>query len=559
MAGGSITYTTEEQKKLFQDVLDGRVHLFALPTVLYRRIAEEMTTTVFKAFNLDFDTNLENPDFATPRALKRNLYDFSAAKTFQEIQDMQNFIFNEKGMRRSFSEFEAQAKTIFDTYNKNWLEAEFETATRLAESSNDWKQYTDEAEIFPLLKYNTLEDGSVREEHVALNGTVKPVNDVFWNTYNPPNGWRCRCFVEQLEAGEAPITEDPKEPELPKLFNFNAGKDDVVFHTSGAKMHPYFKVKSRFRRHKENNFGLPLPPDVANLKPKTLKKQKVEVKTDDLTIEQKIKKIKQEAKNLTAPTKEIEAITAEINEIGKPLNRINREVKIAIKNRKPLEEIKLVDEWNNIITAQQLKLNELNKIKSAYSENVLAILRQETSATFKTSATPTAKRTIKNLTFGERAFREIVGDRDFLKGKKVKFQKSKTGRAQHKAGVISLANNDTIGTVSHELAHWLELEDPDYFAKVLGFYKRRTLKDEIKKLRDIHPKRGYEHYEVTKEDKFIDAYTGKQYLHSSGRQRASEITPMWFTNVFKDLDGFIKKDPDHFESVYKFLNEGQKI
>jgi len=279
MAGGSITYTTEEQKKLFQDVLDGRVHLFALPTVLYRRIAEEMTTTVFKAFNLDFNTNLENPDFATPRALKRNLYDFSAAKTFQEIQDMQNFIFNEKGMRRSFSEFEAHAKTIFDTYNKNWLEAEFETATRLAESSNDWKQYTDEAEIFPLLKYNTLEDGSVREEHVALNGTVKPVTDAFWNTYNPPNGWRCRCFVEQLEAGEAPITEDPEEPELPKLFNFNAGKDDVVFHTSGAKMHPYFKVKSRFRRHKENNFGLPLPPDVANLKAKNTTHQPKTKKT----------------------------------------------------------------------------------------------------------------------------------------------------------------------------------------------------------------------------------------------------------------------------------------
>jgi len=322
MAGGSITYTTEEQKKLFQDVLDGRVHLFALPTVLYRRIAEEMTTTVFKAFNLDFNTNLENPDFATPRALKRNLYDFSAAKTFQEIQDMQNFIFNEKGMRRSFSEFEAHAKTIFDTYNKNWLEAEFETATRLAESSNDWKQYTDEAEIFPLLKYNTLEDGSVREEHVALNGIVKPVTDAFWNTYNPPNGWRCRCFVEQLEAGEAPITEDPKEPELPKLFNFNAGKDDVVFHTSGAKMHPYFKVKSRFRRHKENNFGLPLPPDVANLKPKTLKKQKVEVKTDTEA------PAFTPAKNIKEAKQRIEALGVDLfNESGLSIEYANNTLK----------------------------------------------------------------------------------------------------------------------------------------------------------------------------------------------------------------------------------------
>lgn len=281
MAGGSITYTTDEEKKLFQDVLDGRVHLFALPQRLYSRIAEELTTTVYKGFKIDTDTNLENPDFATPRALKRNLYDFSAAKTFQQVQDMQNFIFNEKGMRRSFSEFEKEAKQIFDTYNRNWLEAEFETATRLAESSNDWKQYTDEADIFPLLRYKTSEDSTVREAHVVLNGIVKPVNDPYWDTYMPPNGWRCNCFIEQLEADEAKVTETKENPngnltreingkkvtiEKPeKLFSFNAGKDNVVFHTSGSKMHPYFDVKSRFRRHKENNFGLPLPPDVTNM------------------------------------------------------------------------------------------------------------------------------------------------------------------------------------------------------------------------------------------------------------------------------------------------------
>jgi len=289
MAGGSITYTTEEQKKLFQDVLDGRVHLFALPTVLYRRIAEELTTTVYDAFNLDLETNLQNPDFATPRALKRNLYDFSAAKTFQQVKDMQNFIFNEKGFRRSFSEFEKKAKTIFDTYNRNWLEAEFETATRLAESSNDWEQYTSEADVFPLLRYNSLEDEKVRDEHRPLNGVVKPVNDPFWNTYMPPNGWRCRCFVEQLEEDEAPVTQDPPKPKLNKVFAFNVGKKKEVFARSGANMHPYFDVKSRFRRHKENNFGLPLPPDIRDIKPKTVGKQKVEVVKESPTPEKGFK------------------------------------------------------------------------------------------------------------------------------------------------------------------------------------------------------------------------------------------------------------------------------
>jgi len=260
----SIEYTTQEEKELFQDVLSGKTHLFNLPQKLYTRTAETLTGTLYKAFNIDSTTNLLNPDFDTPRTLKRNLYDFSSAKTFQQIQDMQNFIFNDKGMRRNFSEFEKYAKTVFDTYNKNWLEAEFETATSMAESVKGWENIEDEKDIFPLLRYKTLKDASVREEHVSLEGIVKPVNDPFWNKYTPPNGWRCRCYLEQLEEDEAKVT-DTKGKDLikpDKLFAINPGKEKVIFDLKGNNAHPYTDVKSRFRRHKENNFGLPYPKDI---------------------------------------------------------------------------------------------------------------------------------------------------------------------------------------------------------------------------------------------------------------------------------------------------------
>ena len=34
-----------------------------------------------------------------------------------------------------------------------------------------------------------------------LEAIVRPVDDQFWNTYYPPNGWNCRCSVEQLSDG----------------------------------------------------------------------------------------------------------------------------------------------------------------------------------------------------------------------------------------------------------------------------------------------------------------------------------------------------------------------
>jgi len=285
MAGGSIEFSSTEEEKLFRDVLEGRTHLLNLPVRLYTKISEELTSTVLSAYNLTPETNLLNPDFETVRQLKRNCYVFSAAKTFNQIQDMQNFLFNEKGFKRPFNEFKQAAKGIFDTYNETWLEAEFETATRQAEAASEWERLNNEKDIFPLLRYKTLQDGSVREEHAILNDVVRPVNDPFWDRFTPPNGWRCRCFLEQLEEDEAketPITRQGakvfrkkgrKQQEVTQptqLFDFNPAKKGVIFREDAqgkGLAHPYFKVDQRWNVHKRNNFGLPLPPDVNNIQP----------------------------------------------------------------------------------------------------------------------------------------------------------------------------------------------------------------------------------------------------------------------------------------------------
>ena len=281
-------FTTDEINKLLRDVHQGKTHLYNLPKVVYNRVAEELTTTVYEAFNLD-------GDFETPRQLKRNLYVFSGAKTFNEIQDMQKHLFNEKGFKKSFSEFEKEARLIFDTYNKSYLEAEFETATRQAESAADWDRFEREKDIFPLLRYKTLQDGSVREEHASLNNIVRKVTDPFWDQFTPPNGWRCRCFTEQLEEGEEQETRitkqggktyrktrsgyDQEVTQPTKLFNFNPAKEGQIFRDDAqgkGLAHPYFKVDKRWDVHKRNNFGLPLPPDVKDFSQLgTVGKQKV--------------------------------------------------------------------------------------------------------------------------------------------------------------------------------------------------------------------------------------------------------------------------------------------
>jgi len=51
--------------------------------------------------------------------------------------------------------------------------------------------------------YDAINDSRTRPSHLALDGVVKPVGDVFWKTHACPNGHRCRCNIRQLTRQQA--------------------------------------------------------------------------------------------------------------------------------------------------------------------------------------------------------------------------------------------------------------------------------------------------------------------------------------------------------------------
>ena len=65
-----------------------------------------------------------------------------------------------------------------------------------AVNAGAWEDQWDNREEEPYLRYVSMEDARTRPQHRALHGKIFPIDDPFWQTHYPPNGWNCRCNVE---------------------------------------------------------------------------------------------------------------------------------------------------------------------------------------------------------------------------------------------------------------------------------------------------------------------------------------------------------------------------
>ena len=195
--------------------------------------------------------------------LRGNIYMFSAAKTFQQVLELNDKLIDEHGTVRPFNEFKKDADRIFDTYDKDYLKTEYDTAIGQGLMANQWQRIQREKDILPYLQYSTI--GDPCDICAPLDGLTAPVDDPIWDTIMPMNHFNCGCIVEQLdkEEGEASATKNISEitgPAIDKMsdaFKINPGKDGYVF----SLEHPYFTVPKKYKELAEKNFNLKIPKD----------------------------------------------------------------------------------------------------------------------------------------------------------------------------------------------------------------------------------------------------------------------------------------------------------
>jgi SPP1 gp7 family putative phage head morphogenesis protein len=82
------------------------------------------------------------------------------------------------------------------------LQIIYDVNIRMSQAAGRWAQIQRTKKARPYLRYTAVMDNRTRPQHRAWHGTIRPVSDDFWKTHYPPNGWRCRCYVQQLSGDD---------------------------------------------------------------------------------------------------------------------------------------------------------------------------------------------------------------------------------------------------------------------------------------------------------------------------------------------------------------------
>lgn len=185
------------------------------------------------------------------KALQSDAFLFGGLKANAQLFEASQLLLNEDGTVKPYKELASEFDRLNVLYNQTYLEAEYQFAINSSEMAAKWSELGTSERYN--LQYRTASDDRVRDSHKALHDITLPKEDAFWNSFYPPNGWRCRCTVvevlkdkyeasesdKSIKAGEKATTEIGKDGKNRlEIFRFNPGKEQKLM----PPKHPYNKV-----------------------------------------------------------------------------------------------------------------------------------------------------------------------------------------------------------------------------------------------------------------------------------------------------------------------------
>lgn len=155
------------------------------------------------------------PDTLAYQLMEYNLFEFSASKTEARLAAMTDLLIDQdKNEIRSFEDFEKLAKEKSSSFNREWLQSEYNLSIAVGQTSAQYHRYMAQKDDFPYVEYQTAGDSKVRSQHAKLDGKIFSLDDKEAMKLWPPNGYGCRCEMLQTNKRPKEVTTGKAAQEL---------------------------------------------------------------------------------------------------------------------------------------------------------------------------------------------------------------------------------------------------------------------------------------------------------------------------------------------------------
>lgn len=184
------------------------------------------------------DRDIPTPDQAFRDAFLHSADVFSAFRVHRMQKDIAAQMIDSNGNVKPFRKFVKDVSPYIEHRNREWLQTEYNTAILRAQNAAEWQQFMAEKDVFPNLEWIPSTSPNPGEDHRVFWGTVRPVDDAFWNVHKPGDRWNCKCELRQTEKAVTPVPTSRAKAidNAAKGLESNPAKDKEVF----SDKHPYY-------------------------------------------------------------------------------------------------------------------------------------------------------------------------------------------------------------------------------------------------------------------------------------------------------------------------------
>lgn len=244
--GATRSRNTKTLLSIFLEVVDlvftGKLKKHQVSKSLHNYYSGKLISAVSQGYGELEDFDFNTPDYIAVQQLQNSQRVFAAHKSLKIIEALTSALTDENGKKLNKATFKKRALEIHDTWNKKWLDTEYNTSVASSQNARTWINAVNNKETLPNLTFLTMGDKNVRDSHRKLHGITLPVTHSFWNTHVPPLAFNCRCRISSV-GSDATITKNNNIPEVPvpEQFKNNPGASGVIFNNT----HSYFQNVSK--------------------------------------------------------------------------------------------------------------------------------------------------------------------------------------------------------------------------------------------------------------------------------------------------------------------------